>query len=152
MAFSFSSGGNGQGRRRGRGAPGAISEINVTPFVDVMLVLLIIFMITAHVMEFGIEVEVPKVRNVKETAQEMAVVNITKDAQLYLNDKPVNINELVPQLEKRVGRNRSVYLRADKETPWDNVAQVMNELGFAKPPFAVNAVTQPEDIADRAKK
>jgi biopolymer transport protein ExbD/biopolymer transport protein TolR len=109
-------------------------------------------MITAHVMEFGIEVEVPKVRNVKETAQELAVVNITKDARLFLNDKPVNIHDLVPELDKRLGKSRSVYVRADKETPWDDVAQVMNELGFAKPPIGVNVVTQPEDMADKARK
>jgi biopolymer transport protein ExbD len=152
VAFSFNNGDNGHLRRRSRGPAGALSEINVTPFVDVMLELLIIFMITAHVMEFGIEVEVPKVRNVKETAQELAVVNITKDARLFLNDKPVNINELVAELDKRLGRNRTVYVRADKETPWDDVAQVMNELGFAKPPIGVNVVTQPEDMADKARK
>ena len=151
MAFSFDNGG-GNSRRRSRGPAGAISEINVTPFVDVMLVLLIIFMITAHVMEFGIEVDVPKVRNVKETAQELVVVNVTKDARLFLNDKPVNINELVPLVEQRVGRRRQVYLRADKETPWDNVAQVMNELSAAKPPIGINAVTQPEDAADKQRK
>ena len=72
-------------------APPMLAEINVTPFVDVMLVLLIIFMITAHVMEFGIEVDVPKVRAVKDSAQELPVLNITKDGNIYLNDKGVNI-------------------------------------------------------------
>ena len=67
---------------------GSLSEINVTPFVDVVLVLLIIFMLTAHVMEFGIEVDVPKVRAVKETAQEMPVVTITKDGTITLNGQP----------------------------------------------------------------
>lgn len=149
MAFSFG-GDEGRGARRGRrGHLGAMAEMNVVPLVDVVLVLLIMFMITAHVMEFGIEVEVPKVRNVKDSAQELPVVNVTKDARLYLNENPVNINELVPQVEKRFGKGRQVYLRADKETPWDNVAQVMNELGFAKPPIGVNVVTQPEDSADR---
>ena len=60
---------------RGGAAARQLSEINVTPFVDVVLVLLIIFMLTAHVMEFGIEVDVPKVRQVKDTAQEMPVVS-----------------------------------------------------------------------------
>jgi len=119
-----------------------------------VLVLLIMFMLTAHVMEFGIEVEVPKVRNVKDSAQELLVVNITKDARLFLNEKPVNIHELAAVADKRLtgNRARAVYLRADKETPWDDVAQVMNELGFAKPPIAVNVVTQPEDSADKARK
>ena len=74
------------GRRR-RAAASSLSEINVTPFVDVVLVLLIIFMLTAHVMEFGIEVDVPKVRTVKDTAQEMPVVTITKDGVTTLNGK-----------------------------------------------------------------
>ncbi|MFB3828017.1 MAG: ExbD/TolR family protein [Bryobacteraceae bacterium] len=149
MAFSVN--GNGGGRRA-RGDLGALAEINVTPFVDVVLVLLIMFMLTAHVMEFGIEVDVPKVRNVKESAQEMPVINITKDARLYLNDKPININELAPEVQRRFGAGRGVYVRADKETPWDDVAQVMNELGFAKPPIPVNVVTQPEDSADKKRK
>lgn len=147
MAISVN-GGNGYSRRRARASLGALSEINVTPFVDVVLVLLIMFMLTAHVMEFGIEVDVPKVRNVKDSAQELPVVNVTKDGTLYLNDKAVNINLLAVEVEKRFGKGRAVYLRADKDVPWDNVAQVMSELGFAKPPIPVNVVTQPEDSAD----
>lgn len=148
MAFSFN-GGTGS-RRRGRGDVGAIADINVTPFVDVVLVLLIMFMLTAHVMEFGMELDVPRVRNVKETAQEMPVVNLTKDGKLYLNDTPMNINELAGALEKRFGRGRGAYVRADKETPWEDVAQVMNQLSFAK--IQVYAVTQPEDVADKKRK
>ena len=151
MAISVN-GGNGYSRRRARGSLGALSEINVTPFVDVVLVLLIMFMLTAHVMEFGIEVDVPKVRNVKDSTQELPVVNVTKDGTLYLNDKPVNINLLPAEVEKRFGKGRAVYLRADKDVPWDNVAQVMSELGFAKPPIPVNVVTQPEDAADRQRR
>jgi biopolymer transport protein ExbD len=154
VAFSFSGGGNGHSRRRGaRGGLGALAEINVTPFVDVVLVLLIMFMLTAHVMEFGIEVDVPKVSNVKDSAQELPVVNITKDARLFLNEKPVNnIHELAAMIQQRFGKARGVYLRADKETPWDNVAQVMDELRFATPPLPINVVTQPEDSADQRRK
>ena len=85
MAISINGGGGTSGR--GGAAAAALSEINVTPFVDVVLVLLIIFMLTAHVMEFGIEVDVPKVRAVKDSAQELPVVNITKDGVTYLNEK-----------------------------------------------------------------
>ena len=103
MAFSVQRRRRRLAQARARHA-GALSEINVTPFVDVVLVLLIIFMLTAHVMEFGIEVDVPKVRNVKDSAQELPVVTITKDGTLYLNDKPVNINELPAEVEKRFGK------------------------------------------------
>ena len=139
-------GGGGNGRRRFHGTA-AISDINVTPFVDVMLVLLIIFMLTAHVMEFGIEVDVPKVRAVKDSAQELPVVSITRDGTTYLNEKPVNINQLTVEVERRFGKGQPVYLRADKETIWDTAVQVMSELGAAK--IAVNVVTQPEDTAEK---
>ena len=141
MALSFNGGGFG-GRRRG-GA--SLSEINVTPFVDVVLVLLIIFMLTAHVMEFGIEVDVPKVRAVKDSAQEMPVVTITKDGTTTLNGAPVNINDLGSVIRSRFRDVKGVYVRADKETIWDPIAQVTAALGEQK--FQVYMVTQPEDSA-----
>ena len=148
MAISVNNGGNSRLRRRGYS--GALSEINVTPFVDVMLVLLIIFMLTAHVMEFGIEVDVPKVRQVRDSAKELPVVNITKDGTLYLNDKEVNINDLPAEIQRRFGGAKAVYLRADRETVWDPIAVVMSELGAAK--LQVNVVTQPEDTAERRRR
>jgi biopolymer transport protein ExbD len=145
MAISVNNGGSSSGRRRSYGTS-ALSEINVTPFVDVVLVLLIIFMMTAHVMESGIEVDVPKTKTVKDSAKELAVVNITRDGDLYLNEKPVNINDLNSILQKRY-RGQSVYLRADKGTVWNVIAQVMSELNEAK--ITVSVVTQPEDSADK---
>jgi biopolymer transport protein ExbD len=142
---------NGGGSRsRRRDSSPAISEINVTPFVDVMLVLLIIFMLTAHVMEFGIQVDVPKTRTVQDTAKELPVVNITKDGTLYLNEKETDINALPAEIQRRFAGATAVYLRADKETVWEPIAQVMTELGKAK--LQVNAVTQPEDSADKRRK
>ncbi len=148
MAISIN-GGSGFGSRRHRGgAP--LSEINVTPFVDVVLVLLIIFMLTAHVMEFGIEVDVPKTRQVKETAQEMPVVSIQKDGTLFLNDKVVNIYELKAAIQQRFGGAKGVYVRADKDTIWDPIAQVTAALGEAG--FQVNMVTQPEDSSAKGRR
>ena len=148
MALSVNGGGGYGSRRRGGG--GSLSEINVTPFVDVVLVLLIIFMLTAHVMEFGIEVDVPKVQAVKDTAQDLPVVTITKDGTTYLNDKPVNINDLQATIRQRFGKARAIYVRADKETIWDPIAQVTAMLGQAG--FQVNMVTQPEDSAAKGRK
>src|ERR1700731_4302285 len=142
MAFSISNGSGGLRRGRFRGT-GALAEINIVPLVDVVLVLLIIFMLTAHVMEFGIEVDVPKVRPVKENAKEMPVVSITKDGTTWLNDKAVNMNDLPAAIRQRYGKTKGVYIRADRETIWDMVAQVTAEMGEAG--FAVNMVTQPED-------
>jgi biopolymer transport protein ExbD len=149
MALSVNGGGNfGSSRRRVGQA--ALSEINVTPFVDVVLVLLIIFMLTAHIMEFGIEVDVPKTRYVKDTAQEMPTVIITRDGLLYLNDKEVDINNLKTSIQQRFGKAKGVYLRADKGTTWDVPVSVMAELAQAG--FQVNVVTKPLDTADRPKK
>jgi biopolymer transport protein ExbD len=90
MSISMNNGGGnsigGFGSRRRRGG-GSISEINVTPFVDVVLVLLVIFMLTAHVMQFGLEVDVPKTKMVKETSEEMPVVSIPKDGTSYLKGR-----------------------------------------------------------------
>ncbi|HUK16021.1 MAG TPA: biopolymer transporter ExbD [Bryobacteraceae bacterium] len=143
MAFSMNNG-NGFGRRRG-GA--ALAEINITPFVDVVLVLLVIFMLTAHVMEFGLEVDVPKVRQVKETAQEMPVVSLTKEGTTYLNETPTNIFDLATAIHQKFGATKGVYVRADKDTTWDTLAQVVAMLGESG--FQVNMVTQPLDL--RAK-
>ncbi|HUE01818.1 MAG TPA: biopolymer transporter ExbD [Bryobacteraceae bacterium] len=148
MAITVNDGGSSRSRRRA--APGMLSEINVTPFVDVMLVLLIIFMLTAHVMEYGIQVDVPKTRAVEASPKELPVVNITKDGTLYLNEKECNFNLLVSEIAQRFPGANEVYLRADKETVWGPIAQVMSELGKAK--FKVNAVTQPEDAADKRRK
>jgi len=148
VAIATNGGGNSRSRRRA--SPGMLAEINVTPFVDVMLVLLIIFMLTAHVMEFGIQVDVPKTRAVADSAKELPVVKITKDGTLYLNEKETDINALAAEIQRRFSGATAVYLRADKETVWGPIAQVMSELGTAK--LQVNAVTQPEDAADKRRK
>lgn len=144
MAISVN-GGNSSGRRRSYGG-GALSEINVTPFVDVVLVLLIIFMMTAHVMEFGLEVDVPKTKYTKDSAKDLPVINITRDGNPYLNDKQINIHELGTVLQNRY-RGQAVYVRADRGVTWDIVAQVLSELSAAK--ITVNMVTQPDDSAEK---
>jgi biopolymer transport protein ExbD len=147
MAFSVNSGGS-RSRRGGRGgAP--LAEINVTPFVDVVLVLLIIFMLTAHVMEYGLQVDVPKTRYVRDTAQELPVISITKDGTLFVNEKATNINDLASAVQQKFGKAKAVYLSADKETIYDVVAQVADELGHAG--LQVNLVTQPIDETGKGR-
>ena len=127
-----------------------MSEINVVPLVDVVLVLLIIFMITANVMEFGLDIQVPQVRRVQNTAQDLPVVSVTKNGESFLNEKPVNINLLPQNIRQRFHNATAVYVRADKETPWDPIAQVVAELGEAK--FEVKMVTAPTDAASRQQR
>ncbi len=149
MAFSA---GNGVsfGRSRRFAGRGSLAEINIVPLVDVVLVLLIIFMLTAHVMEFGMEVEVPKVKQVKDTAEVLPVINISQDGGLFLIDKPVNINEMIDKLRAKFPNAKAVYVRADKDTPWEVVAQVFN--AFMNTGIEVRAVTQPEETTNGRRK
>src|SRR5271166_5933921 len=130
MAISVNGGGV-FGSRKGRGSS-TLSEINVTPFVDVVLVLLIIFMLTAHVMEFGIEVDVPQVKYVKDTAQQMPVITIDKTGDSTLDGKKVNINDVASVIHQKYPAAKGAYVRADKDTTWDPIAQVIAELGEGK--------------------
>ncbi len=150
MAFSVSNGNgarNGPGRRRFGAGNGTLSEINVVPLVDVVLVLLIIFMLTAHVMEFGVEINVPEVKEVKDTNEELPVISISRNGKLYLNERPVNINQIASEVPKRFKNAKSVYLRADKATIYDPIAQVISTLDQAH--LAVKLVTKPQENAGR---
>ena len=124
----------------------SISDINVTPLVDVVLVLLIIFMVTAPVLQSGIEVNVPKTRTVKEITEERTVITINKDQRVFLGNDAININEIGNRLRQKVRdpRHQSIYVRADENVPFGAFATVMDavkQAGFAN----VSIVTQPID-------
>jgi len=123
-------GGRGRGRRRGRAA--AMSEINVTPFVDVMLVLLIIFMVAAPMLTVGVPVELPKTAaNALPTEQEEPLtLTITAEGQLMIQTNAVADAELIPKLRAIAAERTSdkVFLRADGSIPYERVAQVMGAL------------------------
>jgi biopolymer transport protein ExbD len=148
MAFSFN---HSNGRRRSRRfeSLGAVSEINVVPLVDVILVLLIIFMITANVMEFGLDIKVPEVRLTRDSTQELPVVNISKSGELYLNNTQVNLNVLPETIRSKFHGATAAYVRADKETPWDPIAQVVAVLGESK--IECRMVTKPLSSAFRKR-
>jgi biopolymer transport protein ExbD len=151
MAFSVSGsngGGGGKFGRRFRGT-GALSDINIVPLVDVVLVLLIIFMLTAHVMEFGLEIDVPRTTYVKDTAEDLPVVSITKDARIYLNGTPINIHEIAPEIRKKFKNANKAYVQADANVVWDPVVQVIAELGNAK--IQPQIVTKPMEGSPRRR-
>ncbi|HEY6251194.1 MAG TPA: biopolymer transporter ExbD [Candidatus Angelobacter sp.] len=124
----------------------SLSEINVTPFVDVVLVLLIIFMVTAPVLQSGIEVSVPKTKTVKEIAEERVVVTITSKQDIYLGNDVVNINNIGQKLREKIRdpEGQAIYVRADENVPFGLFATVMDAVK-ASGITNVSIVTQPLD-------
>ncbi len=148
MAFSVN-GSNGMrsGRRRVGASNGTLSEMNVVPLVDVVLVLLIIFMLTAHVMEFGLEISVPKTTEVRDTAEILPVVSITRDGKLFLNEKKVNFNQIPAEVARRFPGSKKVYVKADAAVVFDPVVQVIGILGRAG--LTPLIVTQPDESSGK---
>ena len=122
----------------------SLAEINITPLVDVVLVLLIIFMITAPVLQSGIDVSVPKTRTVKEITEERLVITIDKQQKVFLGNDPININSIRQELKKKIRdpRNQSIFVRSDENVPFGAFATVMDAVkqsGITN----VSIVTQP---------
>ena len=113
---------------------GFLNEINVTPFVDVMLVLLIIFMVTAPLMTQGVEVDLPTTKTVTNLPQDSdhLVLSIKKDGSLFLDEYQVGMDELEDHLKRLVAKQRKqLFLRADKEVTYGIVVRVMGEIKSA---------------------
>ena len=127
-----------------------LSEINMVPFIDVVLVLLIIFMITAPILQSGIEVDLPKTKTVKEISEPRMVVTIDRAQRVYLDDAPVNIHDLGDQVKSKSSdpAHQSVYVRCDETVPFGSFTTVVDALrqsGIVN----VNVVTQP--LTERAQ-
>jgi biopolymer transport protein ExbD/biopolymer transport protein TolR len=124
-----------------------LSEINMVPFIDVVLVLLIIFMITAPILQSGIEVDLPKTSTVKEINEQKLVVTIDKNQLIYLGDTPVNIHQLGSKVKAQLKKPQdSVFLRADEAIPFGTFAKVIDTLRQAGI-INISIVTEP--ISDR---
>ena len=106
----------------------SLSEINVTPLVDVMLVLLVIFMVTAPMLQTGIDVELPETRNVaNENPEQRIVLSISRDGFIYYGSESINFSTIGERLKKdATGPDQDIYLRADKDVKWASIVSVID--------------------------
>ena len=108
-----------------------IAQINVTPLVDVMLVLLVIFMVTAPIIQQGVQVNLPQARaGAIPGTEELLVVTIAKNGKVYLNDNPMSLGELGDKLRaiRKLHRDKQVYLRADQDVRYGLVMKTIAEI------------------------
>jgi biopolymer transport protein ExbD len=105
-----------------------LSEINVTPFVDVMLVLLVIFMVTAPLLQQGIDVNLPKAKGRDLPPEERIALIIKKNGAIYMNDNPVSLTDMKHKLEAISKLNPNVYLKADRGVSYGFVVEVIGEI------------------------
>ena len=146
MGMSMASGRKGGRRRRGVPRYGAMADINMTPFIDVMLVLLIIFMVAAPLLATGVAVDLPQTKSAPLNIEQKPVsISIDEKGQIYLMDQPVALENLVDKLKEaaKAGADERVYVRGSKAVNYGRVAEVMSlvtSAGFKK----VALVTEPE--------
>ena len=127
----------------------SLSEINMIPFIDVVLVLLIIFMITAPILQSGIEVDVPKTHTVREITEQRLVVTIDKTQKVYLGNDAVNIHQLGAKVKSQLKKPQdAVFLRCDEKVPFGIFASVVDALRVSGI-NNISIVTEP--ITDRAR-
>jgi biopolymer transport protein TolR len=112
---------------------GSLSQINLTPLVDVMMILLIVFMITAPFMFQGAQVNLPKTKMGKAQTEEHYVITIKKDKHIYINNQPINIHLLGERLEQlsAIIQDKKVFIKADKDVPYGFVLLVMDRANAA---------------------
>jgi biopolymer transport protein TolR len=136
MSMNPAAASSGGGGRRGRRRSQPMAEINVTPMVDVMLVLLIIFMVSAPLLTVGVPLDLPQTQ-AKSLEQDKTPLQLSVDikGRIFINDTEVSMDDLVPKLtaitEARGGRDERIFMRADKKADYGTVARVMGMLSGA---------------------
>ena len=134
MGMGMATGGSGGSRRRRRARPRAMSEINVTPFVDVMLVLLIIFMVAAPMLVVGVPIDLPETSAAAlESEEEPITVSVTSDGRVFLQETEVGLDQLLSTLEAIAaeGVETRIFVRGDSNTDYGTIMQVMARISGA---------------------
>ncbi len=127
-------GGGGGRRRRKRGSARPMSEINVTPFVDVMLVLLIIFMVTAPLLTVGVPIDLPKTEAKEiEGDKEPLTISVNKEGKIYLQETEIELDEIAPKLLaiSEQGYEERIYVRGDRSSNYGAIMRVMGTVSAA---------------------
>ena len=129
-----------------------LSEINVTPFIDVMLVLLVIFMVTAPMMQSGIGINLPQAETDSKPAEEGLTLTVTKDQYVHIGDSTININLLERRLTEYFANKpkKVVYLQADKDLPFGVIVRIMDITKKAGVEL-IGILTEPVDVKDKKK-
>lgn len=150
MGMMGPGGGGSRGRRGRTRAAGGFNEINVTPFVDVMLVLLIIFMVAAPMMTTGVTVDLPKARSTPVPGNDEPLsVSIKSDGSVYVQNSEVALEELGPKLQAILGEKTEsrIFVRGDTAIDYGRVMKVIGEInsaGYTKVALLTNTVEQPK--------
>lgn len=134
MGMGLATGGSGGSRRRRRARPKTMSEINVTPFVDVMLVLLIIFMVAAPLLVVGVPIDLPETSAAAlESEEEPITVSVTAEGLIFLQESEVSLDQLVTTLEAIAseGVDTRIFVRGDRGTDYGTIMQVMARISSA---------------------
>jgi biopolymer transport protein TolR len=136
MGMSVGAGGGGGGRRRGRGGRRAapVSEINITPFVDVMLVLLIIFMVAAPLMTAGVPVDLPETAaKPLQGDNEPITISVTADGKIFIQNTEIPMDEVVPKLTAIAenGYEERIFVKGDQTAAYGTMMQIMGRINAA---------------------
>ena len=140
--------------RRGGGLYEPVADINVTPFVDVMLVLLVVFMMTAPMLAVGMRVDLPRAKSAQPLdPKEPVIITVAKDAKLYLGQDEIAHEQLVDAVRAKLGNDldRPIYVRGDREVIYGEIIAVMDQLalnGLVKISLMANASSDRKILSD----
>lgn len=134
MGMSMGAGGSGGGKRRRRRRVAPVSEINITPFVDVMLVLLIIFMVAAPLLTVGVPIDLPETQAKSLTPETQPItISVNQEGKVFIQENEIDAESILPQLEAiaQNGYEERIYVRGDRDADYGTVMKIMARISAA---------------------